>query len=149
MSRAFVKEDVEIAERSTRRRSMSGLPPGALNYMTAEGAGQLRARLTKLQSASEKNEVEISCLERTLASATIVEPQARPEAVVFGTTVTLRFADGTPATYRIVGVDEVELHPGGVSWVSLIGRALLGAGLGHRVCLDDAGKVAATVVEID
>ncbi|MEA3208895.1 MAG: transcription elongation factor GreB [Chthoniobacter sp.] len=149
MSRAFVKEDVEIRERSTRRRSASGLPPGALNYITAEGAQRLRARLTKLPGAPAKDDGAISHLESTLALVTIVEPQARPEAVVFGATVTLRTADGTPATYRIVGVEEVDLHPGGVSWVSPLGRALLGAEIGQRVRLDEASKEAATVVKIE
>src|SRR5205814_5816772 len=37
MSRAFVKEDVDPPERSGRKRSASGLPPGATNYITARG----------------------------------------------------------------------------------------------------------------
>ena len=48
MSRAFIKEDVDVYERPGQRRSQSGLPPGALNYMTPEGARRLRARLEKL-----------------------------------------------------------------------------------------------------
>ena len=42
MSRAFVKEDVDLPERSGRKRSASGLPPGATNYITARGAKRLR-----------------------------------------------------------------------------------------------------------
>jgi hypothetical protein len=38
MSRAFVKEDVDLPERSGRKRSASGLPPGATNYISARGA---------------------------------------------------------------------------------------------------------------
>ena len=45
MSRAFVKEDVDPPERSGRKRSASGLPPGATNYITARGAKRLREEL--------------------------------------------------------------------------------------------------------
>jgi hypothetical protein len=38
MTRAFVKEDGDPAERNKRKRSPSGLPPGAANYITARGA---------------------------------------------------------------------------------------------------------------
>jgi len=45
MSRAFVKEDVDLPERIGRKRSASGLPPGATNYITAPGAKRMRAAL--------------------------------------------------------------------------------------------------------
>jgi hypothetical protein len=51
MSRAFVKEDVDLPERSGRKRSASGLPPGATNYITARGAKRLRDEL-QTQAAS-------------------------------------------------------------------------------------------------
>ena len=38
MGKAFTKEEKEIPERAVRRRPGSGLPPGAVNYMTADGA---------------------------------------------------------------------------------------------------------------
>jgi transcription elongation GreA/GreB family factor len=148
MSRAFVKEDVEIAERSTRRRSASGLPPGALNYMTTGGAEQLRKRLAKLRAARTKDEAQILKLESVLASATIVEPQVRPEVVTFGAPVTVEDADGKRQTFRIVGVDEVELEPGSVSWISPIGRALLGMEPGQTVSFPGEEKTIRTVVKI-
>ena len=40
------------------------------------------------------------------------------EEVLFGATVTLRAADGALLRYRIVGVDEVHLSPGAISWVA-------------------------------
>jgi hypothetical protein len=45
MSRAFIKEDVDLPERSGRKRSASGLPPGTTNYITARGAKRLRDEL--------------------------------------------------------------------------------------------------------
>lgn len=147
MSRAFVKEDVEIPERSTRRRSASGLPPGALNYLTADGAQRLRARLAQLKGAPDRDDAEILRLDGTLASATIVEPRRGAEAVILGATVTLQNASGETNTYRIVGVDEVLLEPRNVSWISPVGRALLGAEIGQRVTLPE--DVAWTVVKIE
>ena len=148
MSRAFVKEDVEIAERSGRLRSESGLPPGALNYLTAAGAECLRARLAALRAGSGADEAEISRLERILASATIVEPQVQPETVTFGASVTVQAADGKLETYRVVGVDEVALESGNVSWVSALGKALLGAEVGQQVKVPGNENTILKIVKI-
>jgi hypothetical protein len=56
MSRAFVKEGVNLPERSGRKRSASGLAPGATNYITARGAKRLRAELRKLRAANANSE---------------------------------------------------------------------------------------------
>ncbi len=65
MSRAFVKEDVDLPERSGRKRSTSGLPPGATNYITARGAKRLRDELQKLRSANAVNERVMLSILRT------------------------------------------------------------------------------------
>jgi hypothetical protein len=65
MSRAFVKEDVDLPERSGRKRSASALPPGATNYITARGAKRLRDGLHKLRAANANSERIIE-LERHL-----------------------------------------------------------------------------------
>ena len=149
MSRAFVKEDAEVAERSSRRRAESGLPPGALNYMTAAGAERFRARLAHLRGADQKDGAEIARLESVLASATVVEPRSHPESVTFGALVTVQLADGSVESYRIVGVDEAGLEPGLVSWVSPAGRALLGAEPGQRVTFPGEESIVRRVVKID
>ena len=128
MSRAFVKEDTEVPERSARTRSASGLPPGAINYMTASGARRFRQRLVKLRGGGADNSAEIARLEGILASVTVTEtPAERPASVALGATVTVRYADGQTETHRIVGVDEVEFDDRAVSWISPLGKALLGA----------------------
>ncbi len=148
MSRAFVKEDIEIPERITRRRSSSGLPPGALNFITPDGARHLQTKVEEW-TQSGKDRAEIDRLELTLGSVTIVETQAAPATAAFGTTVTLENASGQMAKHRIVGVDEVHLHPHHVSWVSPLGRALLGVGPGQRISLEGAQKGPWTVVKIE
>lgn len=148
MSRAFVKEDVEMPERSTRRRASSGLPPGALNYLTAAGAQQLQARLTALRQSTDAPPEDVASLEAILASATIVEPQPQADAVTFGVAVTLEDPDGQVATYRVAGVDEVDLQPGNVSWVSDLGKLLLSASLGQKLRLPGGDPTLWTVTKI-
>jgi len=149
MSRAFVKEDTDLPERSARARSASGLPPGAINYMTASGARRLRQRLVKLRGGAADNSAEIARLEGILASVTVTETPAEwPDSVALGATVTVRYADGQMETHRIVGVDEVEFEDRLVSWMSPLGKALLGAEVGERVRVE-GDKRSMTIVKID
>ncbi len=150
MSRAFVKEDLDIPERIRRVRSASGLPPGALNYMTAQGAHRLREEIAKLRVAGVKNSDQVVELERILASAPIVGfPAIASDSVAFGATVTTLAADGRLATYRIVGVDEIGLEDNAVSWISPIGKALLNAELGDRVSLEGENNPTLKILKIE
>ncbi|MEQ1933028.1 MAG: GreA/GreB family elongation factor [Fimbriimonadaceae bacterium] len=148
MSSAFVKQDIDEPERPMRRRSSSGLPPGALNFMTASGAVLLQQRLAELIEASV-DASEIEALKDVLESATIVKQPDRSEGVVFGARVTLKSAAGETRNYRIVGVDEIDLESENVSWVSAIGKALLGAQLAQRLGLGPEIDGKWTVVKID
>ena len=133
MSRAFVKEDVDPPERKRRPRSAFGLPPGALNYLTASGAAQLRRELNDARRASPIDPARIAELEDILASATIVEVNTdSTTGVAFGTAVTLLNSDGDLRTYRVVGVNELHLYENAVSWISPLGRALLAAELNSK-----------------
>jgi len=145
MSKAFTKEDDTPLERSTRTRTTPGLPPGAPNYMTADGAKRLR---DELANADGERAAEI---ERILASVTIVErPVDPPSSVVIGTKVELRDAGGNTANFRIVGVDEQHFEQDWVSWTSPTGRSLLGAEPGDRVMLEvDGSPRKFTIVRID
>ena len=142
MSRAFVKEDVDPPERSGRARSASGLPPGAINYITASGAARLQAELNDLRrnSTGDGPATWIAELERVLASITIVDAPEDPESVAFGAKVTVRNAAGEVASYRIVGVDELHLYRDAVTWVSPLGKALLAAEVGERLTLPETDE---------
>src|SRR5881409_252975 len=147
MSRAFVKEDVDLPERSGRKRSASGLPPGATNYITARGAKHLRDELQKLRAANT-NSQRIAELEQILASVHVVDTsEPGPNSVAFGATVTVKDKKGKTETYTIVGVDELDLEPHGVSWISPIGKALLAADMGDWVTLEDGRS--AKIVKIE
>ena len=137
MSRAFVKEDVDLPERSGRKRSASGLPPGATNYITARGAKHLRDELEKLR-ASNTDSKRVAELEQILASIHVVDPpDPASNSVAFGATVTVEDKKGRTDTYTVVGVDELDLYPDAVSWISPIGKALLAADVGDWIKLDD------------
>jgi transcription elongation factor GreB len=74
-------------------------------------------------------------LSKRLANAEVVDParRAATEQVFFGATVTYANGRGEERTIKIVGVDEVELDKGHVSWISPIAKALLRAEQGDVV----------------
>ena len=147
MSRAFVKEDVDLPERSGRKRSASGLPPGATNYITARGAKRLRDELEKLRAASATDE-RVAELEQILASVHVVDtPNPASNSVAFGSTVTVKDKKGRTETYTVVGVDERDFDPDAISWISLIGKSLLAADMGDWITLE--GGRTAKIVKIE
>ena len=147
MSRAFIKEDVDLPDRSGRKRSASGLPPGATNYITARGAQRLRDELQKLRAANAVSE-RVTELEQILASVHVVDPPDAPSnSVTFGATVTVKDKQGKTETYTIVGVDELDFESDAVSWISPIGKALLAVDNGDRITLNDGRS--AKVVKIE
>lgn len=147
MSRAFVKEDVDPPERSGRKRSASGLPPGATNYITARGADRLRKELEAVRAAKTSSE-RIAELEQILASVQVVEAPAVPSnSVAFGATVTVKDKNGATETFTVVGVDELNFDSDAVSWISPMGKALLAADMGDWVNLE--GGRSAKIVKIE
>ena len=142
MSRAFVKEDSEAAPLVPRR---APLPEGTRNYVTPRGLSMLRAELDVLladlgarERAGQTSHGEITALrgriaelEARLASAELVDPTHGARDIVrFGAHVSIRAADGTERSYRIVGVDEANAAEGRVAFVSPLARALLGKRVG-------------------
>jgi transcription elongation factor GreB len=76
----------------------------------------------------------IRYLGQSLDSAVVVPPPVgAEERIRFGATVTVKERGGGESKYRIVGVDEIDIERGWVSWLSPIAKALLNAKLGQRV----------------
>ena len=97
----------------------------------------MREELQKLRAANANSERIIE-LERILASAHVVDPPDAPSnSVRFGATVTVKDKKGATETFTIVGVDELDLEPDAVSWISPIGKALLNADMGDWITLED------------
>ena len=75
-------------------------------------------------------------MNRRADSAVVVRNAGRDhEKVYFGATVTVAAEDGNERTVSIVGVDEIDVSRGRVSWVSPIATALLKAEVGDVVIL--------------
>ncbi len=82
-------------------------------------------------------------LTKRLGDATIVDPVEQQKIangrVLFGSTVTVENEAGEEKVFSIVGADELNPSRGYVSWVSPIGRALLGATEGDLVSFATPG----------
>ncbi len=73
-------------------------------------------------------------LTKRIDSAEIVEyTKNTADQVFFGATVTIRDEDDSLKTYSIVGVDEIDLDRGRISWVSPLANALFKAKVGDWV----------------
>jgi transcription elongation factor GreB len=151
MSKAFTREENEGPDIPDLPALTSALAPGAKNYITPAGAQRLRDELQQIVEITRpalanspddpdakrqlaRLDQRIVLLEESLQSAEVVTPTHGPAEVVhFGTTVTVREGDGSEATYRIVGVDEIDIDRGWVSWVSPIAKALSNGKRGERI----------------
>ena len=91
-------------------------------------------------------------LSKRLANAEVVDParRAKTEQIFFGATVTYANGRGEERTITIVGVDEVALDKGHVSWISPIAKALLTAEEGDMVKMrTPTGVEEIEVVKVD
>ena len=124
---------MDLPERSGRKRSASGLPPGATNYTTARGAKRLRDEPQKVRAANPGSE-RVAELEQILASIHVVDPTDAPaNSVTFGATVTVQDKKGATETFTIVGFDKLDFERDAVSWISSLGKALLNAEMGDWI----------------
>jgi transcription elongation factor GreB len=151
MSKAFTREETDGPDIPDLPPLVSTLAPGARNYITAAGAQKLRDELQQLAEVTRpalaassgdpdvkrqlaKLDQRIMQLEESVQSSEIIVPSDGPADVVrFGATVTVRESDGNEASYRIVGVDEMDIDRGWVSWVSPIAKALLNRKRGENI----------------
>ncbi len=85
----------------------------------------------------------IQFLQKRLELAEIVDPveqrKTAGDRILFGCTVSVENESGEQRVLSIVGVDEIDLTKGRISWVSPIGRALLGRSEGDLVTVNTPG----------
>lgn len=153
MSKAFTRESDEPPDESFSIRPT--LPPGVQNLITPEGAERLRqqvAELTEQKGRAQSNsssasnntgfdlrqlEARIKQLQQTLATVVVSQPLTRnPGKILFGSIVTVRQSNGDEFTYRIVGIDEIDLNKGYISWRSPLARAMLSKQVGEEIQFD-------------
>ncbi|HAM72102.1 MAG TPA: transcription elongation factor GreB [Verrucomicrobiales bacterium] len=150
MSKAFTRESDDESEFPAARPS-SSLPPGTPNYLTPDGAERIRAELARLVeverparlgspgNAGDRSRVaaldqRILQLQETLQTAVVPSPPDPGDTRLrFGQWGHVRRGGGETVWYRIVGVDEMDVDRGWVSWLSPIARALVNRTPGDRV----------------
>ena len=96
--------------------------------------------------AMRKMDGRIHFLTKRIESLEVVDPVKQGDIangrVLFGATVTVEDDEGEEKIYSIVGIDEYDGGKGKVSWVSPIGKALLGRFKGNSVSFVTPGGVS-------
>jgi transcription elongation factor GreB len=163
VSKAFTSE--ETPELEPVLRPAPRVAPGEVRYVTPEGHADLRGALERLEEEraglAELSEAErearrqdlarrLRLVEETLASLTVLRPDAAPPGTVaFGTWVTVEDEEGGRSTWRIVGPDEADARRGLVSVDAPVARSLLGHGEGETVEVErPRGPVDLTIVSV-
>ena len=113
----------------------------------AAGNGDRSENADYLYGKRRLNQIEsrIRFLTKRIDAAVVVDPTARRPASVatrafFGATVNYKDASGVEHVVSIVGIDEVDLDRGYISWRSPLGNALMKASAGDRVDLRAPAK---------
>jgi len=108
----------------------------------ARALGDLREN-AEYHSAKEKQSIiegKIMELQGILAKARVVDVKnIKQDKVVFGATVTLKNVDGEQVTYQIVGERESDKQTGKISYLSPLGKSLIGKELGDTVVVKAPG----------
>ncbi len=141
MSRAFVREG--------EGNELDALPELVVsphrNFVTPEGLALIEGTLTRLESelsaaraaldrsAIARAERDLRYWRQRRVSAELVESEATPQVVRFGSRVRLVTTDGETVSFRIVGEDEADPKRGLVSYVSPLAGELLGAEVGDAL----------------
>ena len=142
MSKAFTREDDGLEQ--IPALSAPPLPAGVKNYITPDGDRDLRAQFEAIQNkrgqhAAGGDRSQLAALDQKLArlaqilSTVVVAPINAGEEVRFGASVEVKYPSGDVETFRIVGVNEIDLDRNWISWQSPLARALLNAKAGERV----------------
>jgi transcription elongation GreA/GreB family factor len=80
---------------------------------------------------------DLRYLTERVRTAQLIPAPVSIDAVAFGSTVTFSRDDGRVQTYRIVGEDEADPKTGSISFVSPVGRLLMGKAVGDVASVGD------------
>lgn len=166
-------DDLDIAQAEIPARSKNYITPAGYERMRSELLHLIdeeRPDVVKLVSWAASNgdrsengdyiygkrrlrEIDrrIRFLTKRLDLAEVVDAsrQENLDQVFFGATVDYATQDGEEHTVTIVGIDEVDLDRGHVSWISPVARALLKARIGDQVTLHTpAGPEPIDVIDV-
>ena len=123
----------------------------AVQAAAAQGDRSENAEYTYGKRRLREIDRRVRYLRQRLDGMTIVDrPPTDPRRVFFGARVTLETGAGERRRYRIVGPDEFDAAPDGISMDAPLARALLGRQLDDEVSVELAGgPVTYTIVAIE
>ncbi len=106
----------------------------AVAAAAAQGDRSENAEYTYGKRRLREIDARVRHLRKRLEGMVVVsEPPSDPRRVFFGARVTLELPGGAQRVYRIVGPDEFDQEPGGISMDAPLARALLGKALDEEV----------------
>jgi transcription elongation GreA/GreB family factor len=153
MSKAFTKESDDDGVTELPEREIS---PFA-NLVTAEGLAHIH---DAIDAHSAAHAAALAADDREAAaraardlrywthrrnSAQVQPMPVDTDIVAFGSLVEIKREDGRRSEFRIVGEDEADPAQGLLSWVSPLGRAMMGKEVGEEI---EAGATEATIIAI-
>jgi transcription elongation factor GreB len=119
----------------------------AVAAAAAQGDRSENAEYTYGKRRLREIDARVRHLRKRLEGMVVVgEPPSDPGRVFFGARVTLETDSGEQRSYRIVGPDEFDQEPGGISMDAPLARALLGKALGAEVTVSLASGAQTYVI---
>lgn len=155
MSKAFTKEDsdrdddeIEVKASASLFQGRNYITPGGLQKLQDEykqlkfkerpevcrvvqwaaenGDRSENADYTYGKKRLRQIDGRLRFLRKRIEAAEVIDPtKIKSESVAFGATVTVLNQDDQEKTYSIVGVDEVDVDRGRISWISPLASALI------------------------
>jgi transcription elongation factor GreB len=112
----------------------------AVSAAAAQGDRSENADYTYGKRRLREIDARVRHLRKRLEGMVVVSaPPSDPRRVFFGARVTLETLSGETLNYRVVGPDEFDQEPGGISMDAPLARALLGKPLDAEVSVALAG----------
>jgi len=112
----------------------------AVAAAAAQGDRSENAEYTYGKRRLREIDARVRHLRKRLEGMVVVSrPPSDPQRVFFGARVTLETQAGEQRVYRIVGPDEFDREPGGISMDAPLARALLGKPLDAQIAVNLAG----------
>jgi transcription elongation factor GreB len=123
----------------------------AVAAAAAQGDRSENAEYTYGKRRLREIDARVRHLRKRLEGMVVVSaPPSDPRRVFFGARATLETASGETVVYRIVGPDEFDQEPGGISMDAPLAKALLGKALDAEVVVELAGGAQTyTIVAIE
>ena len=121
----------------------------SIQAAAAEGDRSENAEYIYGKKKLREMDYRIRYLNRLLDKAQVIHPEPL-DRINFGIYFTVMDSEGLKKTWVIVGEGETPFYEGGISWKSIMGRALMGKKIGDVVYVErPKGEIEIEIVEIN